>query len=65
MTQRASIPASNLEDLLKILARQTDRARSARTTPRLLALTEWSARIVAFCIIALTGAAIMLSLVAN
>jgi hypothetical protein len=65
MTQRVDIPASDLEDLLKVLARQTDRARSARTTLRLLALTEWSARSVAFCIIALTGAAIMLSLIAN
>jgi hypothetical protein len=65
MTQRADIPASDLEDLLKVLARQADRARSARTTLRLVALTEWSARIVAFCIAALTGAAIMLSLVAD
>jgi hypothetical protein len=67
MTQRADTPVLEIENLLRQLAGGTDRSQSVRatTTLRILAMTEWSARIVSVCVAALTGVALTLTFVSG
>lgn len=72
MTQRADIPSSEIERLLKLLARESDQAGSAQVesgrAQMLRGLTtaiEWSARMMPLSIAALMGVAMTLFLVSS
>lgn len=67
MAQRVDIPASDIEQLLRQLARETDCTRSSRTsaTLRILAMTEWSGRIASICLATLAGIAVTLFVVSG
>jgi hypothetical protein len=68
MTRRANIPpASEIEHLLRLLARESDRANPARppVLSSLMTAIEWSARMMPLSIAALIGTAMTLLLVAS
>jgi hypothetical protein len=64
MTQRAEPMVTEIESLLKLLASNSSHVQSDHTTTtlRILAITDWSARIVSISVATLAGIAITLML---